>query len=268
MAQGSQPVRVETEGGITRLVLDSPEDRNAMTPAMGEAIQAAVAEINADSNSRVVVVRGAGKAFSAGGNLERLRADAEAGQSGGRSSDGIGGGRSFYKLFLSIRDLEVPSIAAINGHAIGAGLCFALGCDLRIVHEKAKLGMTFVKLGIHPGMAATWNLPRIIGSARAAELLFTGRLIDGREAAEIGLASRVAGDDFDQVVDDLAGQIASSAPIAVKALKQTLRGTFDRDIEEAIAIEADAQAMTFETRDALEGITAIQEKRSPEFGNR
>ena len=268
MSGASDQVRVDSKDGIVRLTLNSPETRNAMTPAMGEAIRQAVAEINEDRDARVVVVSGAGKGFSAGGNLKSLEEEALAGTTGTRAGQGIGGGRSFYSLFLSIRDLEVPSIAAINGHAIGAGFCFALGCDLRIIHRKAKLGMTFVKLGIHPGMAATWNLPRLIGPARAAELLYTGRVIDGEEAVKMGIASRVADDDFDEVVDNLAREIASAAPIAVKALKQTLRGTFDRDIEDTIAVEADAQAMTFETQDAMEGIRAIQERRPPEFRGR
>ncbi len=252
-------ILVENDGGIVRLTLNRPEDRNAMTSEMGEEIRDAVDAINADKTSRVVVIRGAGKSFSAGGNLTSLMEEAEG------SGPGIGGGRSFYSLFLSIRDLEMPSIAAINGHAIGAGFCFTLGADLRIVHERAKLGMTFVKLGIHPGMAASWNLPRLIGPAAAADLLYSGRIIDGAEALQLGVASRCAGDDFDDVVDEVAQSIASSAPVAVRSLKETLRGTWDRTIEEAIGREADAQAMTFTTADAKEGLTAIQEKRAPDF---
>ena len=259
-----QNLKIESENGIVRLTLNQPDTRNAMTPQMGEELQAAVAEINENQSSRVVVVTGAGKSFSAGGNLKSLQEEASAG-SGKKSGEGIGGGRNFYRLFLTIRDLEVPSIAAINGHAIGAGFCFALGCDMRVVHERAKLGMTFVRLGIHPGMAATWNLPRLIGPARAAELLYTGRLISGAEAVALGIASRVAGDDFKSVVTDLAEEVAAAAPIAVRALKQTLRGTFDRDLDEAIGVEADVQAMTFKTSDAMEGIRAIQERRPPVF---
>jgi len=246
---------------VGRLTLANPDERNAMTLDMGREIETAVAELNASADVRVVVVTGAGRAFSAGGNLKTL------GKEAGVSSEGesLGGGRVFYNAFLSVRDLEVPSIAAINGHAIGAGLCFALGCDLRVAHEKARMGMTFVRLGIHPGMAATWNLPRIIGPARAADLLFTGRLVSAAEALELGLVSRVAGDGFDAMVDELAAEIAAAGPVAVRALKQTLRGTDDRTIDEAVAREADAQAMTFETNDAREGIRAISEKRPPNF---
>jgi enoyl-CoA hydratase/carnithine racemase len=259
-------IRLERDGAIARLTLNRPDARNAMSTEMGREVRAAVEEINASGASRVVVVRGAGNAFSAGGDLQSLEEEAAAATEGRARGPGLGGGRNFYSLFLSIRDLQVPSIAAINGHAIGAGLCFALGCDLRIVHRRAKVGMTFVKVGIHPGMAATWNLPRLIGPSRSAELLFSGRLLDAEEAVAWGIASRAAGDDdFDAVVDGLAAEIAGCAPVAVRLVKQTLRGTFDRDIDAALALEADQQAATFRTRDAMEGIRAIREKRAPEF---
>ncbi len=256
-------IALERDGAIARLWLQQPEQRNAMTPEMGVEVKQAVAELNADSGVRVVVVRGRGESFSAGGNLKTLVAETRGASA--REQGGLGGGANFYRLYLSIRDLEVPSIAAINGAAIGAGFCFALACDLRVAHERAKMGMTFVKLGIHPGMAATWTLPRLIGAERAAELLYTGRLIDGREAAALGVASRVAGDDFDRVVDDLARQVAAAGPVAVRAVKRTLRGTFDRSIDDALLRESNEQAMTFTTADAREGIAAIQEKRSPRF---
>ena len=257
-----QSITVENDEGVVRLTLNRPDDRNAMTTEMGEEIRDAVQGINEDRASRVVVIRGAGRSFSAGGNLKSLEEEADG------SGPGIGGGRSFYSLFLSIRDLEMPSIAAINGHAIGAGFCISLGADIRIAHEKAKMGMTFVKLGIHPGMAASWNLPRLVGPAIAADLLYSGRIIDGEEAVRLGVASRCAGDDFDSVVDEVARSIASSAPVAVRSLKRTLRGTWDRTIEDAIGEEADAQKMTFTTSDAKEGLAAIREKRPPRFEGR
>ena len=264
-----QHILLERHGGVARLVLNRPESRNAMTPQMGQEVAAAVDELNADPTVRVVVVRGAGKAFSGGGSLEALEQEAAAASGGGdQKAQGLGGGRNFYRAYLSLRRLEVPSIAAINGHAIGAGLCFALGCDMRVMHESAKAGMTFVRLGIHPGMAATWTLPRLVGPARAAELLFTGKLIDAAQALAWGLVNRVAGDDFDAQVDALAAEVVGSGPVAVRAVKRTLRGTFSRDIEEALGLEADAQKMTFGTIDALEGIRAIREKRPPRFEGR
>ncbi len=255
------------EGGIARILLNRPEQRNAMTPAMGEEVAEAVRRIDADERVRVAVIRGAGRAFCAGADLGRLAR--EAGLDSGRSgSDGLGGEVEFYRRFLSISSLRVPTIAAINGHAIGAGLCLALGADLRVMHERARVGMTFVRLGIHPGMGGTWNLPRLVGPARAAELLYTGRLVDAAEAAAIGLVNRVAGEDFDEVVEGLAAEIRDAAPVAVRAVKETLRGACERTLEEALLAESRAQAMTFRTRDAAEGLSAILEKRKPGFEGR
>lgn len=257
-------ILVRSDAEIGRLTLNRPAERNAMTLEMGREIEAAVAELNAASRVRVVIVTGAGEAFSAGGNLRTLAREV------GVAEDGpaMGGGVAFYAAFLSIRELRMPSIAAINGHAVGAGLCFALGCDLRVARENAKVGMTFVKLGIHPGMAATWTLPRLIGAAAAAELLYTGRMLSAREAAALGLVNRVASEDFAAAVEGLATEIAANAPLAVRALKETLRGTAGRSIEEAIEREAAAQAGTFGTEDAREGVRAIMEKRPPRFHGR
>jgi len=259
-----ETIRLTTHEGIARLVLNRPHELNAMTPSMGQEIRTAVDQLNSDDAVRVVVVRGEGRAFCSGANLKTL------GKEAGVSDDGqgLGGGAAFYRLFLSVRDLRVPSIAALNGHAIGAGFCFALGCDLRVMHANAKVGMTFVKLGIHPGMAATWNLPRLIGPTRAADLLYTGRILGAEECLSLGIVNRVAGEDFDVVVDELAGEIAASAPLAVRALKQTLRASERFTIDEALEAEAARQAKTFATADAAEGIRAVIEKRKPDFHGR
>lgn len=252
------------ESGIARITLDRPDQRNAMTPAMGEEVRAAVEQINASETARVAIIRGAGRAFCSGADLANLAHEA-----GNESeSEGLGGEGNFYRLFLSIGELRVPSIAAINGHAIGAGLCFALGADLRVMHTKAKVGMTFVRLGIHPGMGGTWNLPRLVGQPKAAELLYTGRLVEAGEALSIGLVNAIAGDDFDDTVEALATSIRDNAPIAVAAVKATLREGERRTLEESLEVESAAQAMTFRTDDAAEGIAAIREKRRASFQGR
>jgi enoyl-CoA hydratase/carnithine racemase len=258
-----EQIRV-TRGQVARITLARPAERNAMTPLMGREIMRAVEEINADDSVRVVVLTGEGKGFCSGADLRTLGAEAGSGE----DTEGLGGGENFYRAFLSIRELRVPSIAAINGHAIGAGFCFSLGTDLRVMHRDAKVGMTFVRLGIHPGMAATWNLPRLVGPAAAADLLYTGRLVGADEALALGIANRIAGDDFDAVVDELAQQIASAAPLAVRATKQTLRGSEGRTIEDALTREAAVQAVTFTSEDAGEGIRAMREKRVAEFKGR
>jgi len=257
-------LQLSTGGAVGRITLHRPAERNAMTPQMGREILAAVEDLNADDAVRVVVITGAGKGFCSGADLRTLGAEAGSGE----DAEGLGGGENFYKAFLSIRDLRVPSIAAINGHAVGAGFCFSLGADLRVMHRDAKVGMTFVRLGIHPGMAATWTLPRLVGPSVAADLLYTGRLLGAEEALALGVANRIAGDDFDAVVEEMAGAIATAAPLAVRGTKETLRGSETRAIGEALAREASVQAETFTSTDAAEGIRAMREKRSPAFTGR
>jgi enoyl-CoA hydratase len=176
--------------------------------------------------------------------------------------------RAFYKLFLSVRDLPCPTVAAVNGAAIGAGLCVALACDLRVAALDAKLALNFTRIGIHPGMAATWILPRLVGPALAAELLFTGRLLNGEEAVQIGLVNRaVAREDVLREALALARACATSAPRAVRGVKQALRRSLAVSLEDQLSFEAERQAECFESEDLKEGIAAVREKREPVFGD-
>jgi enoyl-CoA hydratase len=260
-------VRLTRDDHVATLTLNRPDARNAMTPPMGEEVRRAVEEVRSDARLRVLVVTGAGKAFSGGGDLGMLARDAGLSDAG---EHGMGGPpREFYKRFLSIQSLPIPTIAAINGHAIGAGLCFALACDIRIAVADAKMGMTFTKLGIHPGMGASHFLPRLIGTARACELLFTGRIIDAAEAERIGILSRVvARDAFPAAVSELATEIAAAAPIAVRMVKRALYRGVESSLDDALDLESMQQSATFQTADAREGIRAIMEKREPRFAGR
>jgi len=172
-----------------------------------------------------VILTGAGRAFSAGGDLGMIQERADHGASEpGRARRSIREAmRSFYQLFLSVREIPCPTLAALNGHAIGAGLCVALACDVRIAAEDAKLGLNFTRLGLHPGMGATWTLPRLVGSARAAELLFSSRILTGAEAAAIGLVSRaVPREQVLPAARELAAAFATCAPLAVRGVKRAL----------------------------------------------
>lgn len=264
-------VRLIRDGDIATLLFDDPERRNAMTRAMGEAFRDHLATLAADPSLRAVVISGNGRAFSAGGDLDMLERQATAGAADpGRAWRGIRDEMAgFYRLFLAVRDLPCPTIAAIQGAAVGAGLCVALGCDLRIVAAEAQLGLNFAKLGVHPGMAATWTLPRLVGPAAAAELLFTGRLIDGTEAVRIGLASRaLPAAEVLPAAQQIATEIAANAPIAVRAIKRALARSSDASLEDQLQFEATEQARTFETADAGEGIAAVRERRAPRFAGR
>ena len=259
----TEHIDLRRDDGVVPLTFNRPESRNAMTPAMGEEVIRAVKEVSADREARVLVLTGAGKAFSSGGDLSMLARDA------GLSDEGAsmgGSPRDFYNQYLTIRQLPVPTIAAINGHAIGAGLCIALACDMRVAVSDAKMGMTFSRLGIHPGMGATFSLPRLIGTARACELLFTGRIIDAAEAERMGMVNRVAPrDEFPQAVRTLAREIASAAPVVCRMLKKSIyRGT-THTLDEMLDYESINQGITFTTSDAKEGIRAVMEKREPKF---
>jgi len=256
------------EDDVVTLTFNTPERMNAMTQAMGEAFAEQIASLSGDEKLRACVLTGEGRAFSAGGDLEMIQARADE----GRAAPGIARRsirdtmRAFYKLFLSIRDLPCPTLAAINGPAIGAGFCVALACDIRLVAADAKLGLNFTKLALHPGMGATWTLPRIVGPALAAELLYTSRTISGEEAAGIGLANRaLPKDEVLGATQAVAREIAECAPMAVRGVKQALARTLDASLEDQLSFEASEQAICFESEDAQEGIAAVKERRSPRF---
>jgi enoyl-CoA hydratase len=177
--------------------------------------------------------------------------------------------RDFYPLFLSILKLDVPTIAAINGPAIGAGLCFALACDIRYIAEEAQVGVNFTRLGIHPGMGGTYFLPRIVGSEKACELFFTGKLIRGREAKEIGLVSEVfPAAELLNKTRELARDITKSAPVAVKMVKKALQYSMENNLESMMEYESYCQGVTFSSEDFKEGLSSMLEKRTPKFTGR
>ena len=258
--------------GIAVLTLNDPDRLNAMTEAMGEAIAATATDLSGLADLRAVVLTGAGRAFSAGGDLDMISRMGEAGR-----ADPAGPTRShnrefmgrFYRLYLSLRDLPVPTIAAMNGAAVGAGCCVALGCDIRIAAQEARIGLNFNRLGIHPGMAATWTLPRLVGPAHAADLLYTGKLVDGEEAARIGLVNRAL--PRARVLEDAlatAAAIAECAPGAVRGSKRSLAQTAERTLDQQLDTEAHEQSLNYESVDLEEGIAAAREKRAPRFEGR
>jgi enoyl-CoA hydratase len=268
-------IRVERSGdggGVALVVFDDPERRNAMTESMGRALTQVVARLSSDPDLRAVVLTGAGNAFSAGGDLAMLEEKSGA----GRAAPGTAARdanrvfmRRFYELFLSVRDLPCPSVAALNGAAIGAGFAVALACDLRVAASDAKLGLNFTQLGIHPGMGSSWTLPRLVGPAHAADLLLTGRSVDGAEAASMGLVNRSV--ERDQVVPtalEIARAIARCAPIAVRGTKHALHRSMTATLDSQLEFEAEQQAICYETADFAEGLRAIREKRAPRFEGR
>ena len=251
-------VRYHVEGTVGVITLDRPDNRNSMTGELLDAFVVASTAARNDRAIRCVVVTGTGACFSAGADFKSIV----------QRADGAPHERSFamYAPFLSLLDVEVPIVGALNGHAIGGGFGLALLCDVRIAARDAKYGANFVKLGLAPGMAISYMLPRIIGVARASELLLTGRLVTGAEAEAIGLVNRSvpAADVLPQAMA-LANEIAAAAPLAVRATKAAIRRGLELHVREAAQAEAYAQAETLATDDAREGIGALLAKRAPNF---
>ncbi|PUA82024.1 enoyl-CoA hydratase/isomerase family protein [Nocardioides currus] len=247
--------------GVVRLTLDNPGMRNAMSEEMTASWVRAIDDVAADRTVRAVVVTGEGSAFCSGGDTSWISSEPDASVDHLRNKM-----LPFYRAWLSIRKLEVPTIAAVNGHAIGAGLCLALACDIRYAAQGAKLGVPFVRLGMHAGMAGTFLLPDVVGPAHARDLLLTGRVVEADEALRIGLVSRVM--DAASFTDDVvavAAEVAATAPIATKLTKIALADGGHADFESALQWEALAQPLTLATADLQEGVRASRERRAPRF---
>ncbi|HET6151330.1 MAG TPA: enoyl-CoA hydratase/isomerase family protein [Marmoricola sp.] len=247
--------------GVARLVLDNPAQRNAMSDAMTESWGHAIDALAQDPDVRVVIVTGEGSAFCSGGNPAWIAGEPDAEVDYLRTRM-----IAFYRAWLAIRRLEVPTIAALNGPAVGAGLCLALACDLRYAAAGARLSVPFVKLGMHPGMAATYLLPNVVGPVHARDLLLTGRTVEAEEALRIGLVSGVFDDEeFGTEVQAIAEGIAGTAPIPSRYTKVALLDGGHENFESAIQWEALAQPITLATADLQEGVAAAREKRKAGF---
>jgi enoyl-CoA hydratase len=261
-AQPYEDLRVEARGdGVALVTLALPDRRNMMSAAMTASWQRAMSALAADRDLRCVVVTGEGSAFCSGGDTSWITSEPDAPVDRLRARM-----LPFYRAWLSIRSLEVPTIAAVNGAAIGAGMALALACDLRYAAEDARLGVPFTSLGMHAGMATTWLLPDVAGLAVARELLLTGRLVSGAEAERLGLVNRAVprGEVLD-VALEAAAAVAATAPVATRLTTAALRGGGHSSIEVALQWEALAQPVTLATADLHEGIAAAREKRRPRF---
>lgn len=234
---------------MATLTLNRPDRRNAMSQEMAREFPQAVAELAEDPGLQVVVLTGAGDAFCAGGDLDDLFLQTEWPAEKIQTYMG-----QFYRAFLSIIDLPVPTIAAINGPAIGAGYAVALGCDLRYGAQHATLGTTYINIGLFPGMGATHLLPYHAGHAVAAEMLLTGRLLTAEEAVPLGLLNRaLPGDALMDEVYGVAREIAGKSPGTVRELKTVLRRRMTEGLERALDHEALAQTLSFGS-DEMKGI--------------
>ena len=261
-----QEVRTEHRGLVALVTLHRPEALNALSVEMGIALTDAIVLASADSQVGAIVVTGAGRAFSAGGDIAFMKSVFD---KGGKFEDFeplVGGGPGFMR---AIAACDKPVIAAVNGAAAGGGMSIALACDIRWASDRTRFGQSFVKIGLHPDWGSLHTLPRLVGASRALELMWTGDLIDAAEANRIGLVSRIVpGDQLLSEALAFAERLASGPGFAIREIKRSVRESLGYTLEQALARELESQERCWKTRDAREGITSFLEKREPRFEGR
>ncbi|MEX0690618.1 MAG: enoyl-CoA hydratase [Gemmatimonadales bacterium] len=258
-------VLLDRTDGIARITLNRPDKLNAFAGTMRQEIADAIRQCAADDAVRVVIITGAGRAFCAGADIRYLqellerrdtvafRALVEAGR----------------EVVTVIRDTPKPVIAAINGPAAGGGANLALSCDFRIASDRATLGQTFNRIGLHPDWGGTFFLPRLVGAAKALELVFGADLITADEAYEIGLVTNVVPHDtLLAEADALARRLAAKPPLAVAKAKRAIYASERHSLDEMLTVELENQLACFASADAREGLAAFLEKRDPVFRGR
>lgn len=255
-------ILLHTSGGIATVTLNRPEKMNAFAGTMREDLVDALAQVSRNEAVRVVVVTGAGRAFCAGGDVEfmaRLQKEGDA--------------DSFRKLLdagraivTTIREMPQIVIASINGVAAGAGCSLALACDYRLAAEHAKLGETFIRIGLHPDWGGTYFLPRIVAPSRALEIMASGRLVGAPEAYALGMVDRlVADEDLKMETHTVAMEFADAPPAVLAAIKQAVYASLGNSFDAQLDLETREQLAAFSSDNAREGMAAFLEKRKPEF---
>ena len=262
-------IETTIDGHVAVLTLNRPDAMNALgAPGDGDVVAAACEAINDNREVRCAILTGAGRAFSAGGDVKAMKAR-EGAFAGNPVAVRDGYRRNIHRLVKALYHLEVPTIAAVNGAAIGLGCDVACMCDIRIAADTAKFGVTFLKLGIIPGDGGAWLLPRQVGMSKAAELLFTGDVIGAAEAKDIGLVSYVvAPDQLMAEARRLADRIAQQPPHALRIAKSLLRRGQEASYDVMMELSAASQGLSHWTEDHMEGVDALLEKRAPVFRGR
>ncbi len=255
------PILCHIENHIATVTFNRPENLNALDKAMGLAFAKRLREIKKNRDVRVVILTGSGRAFSSGGNLDMIEAKTKKGFLANKNEL-----KKFYKLFLGVRDLKVPVIAAMNGPAIGAGFCLSLACDLRYAATTAKIGANFAKIGLAPGMGGSYLITRLVGPTRAAEILLLAENLSAERALQMGLLNGIfLPETLLNHVYGVAKVIAENGPMAIRMIKKGIQKAIHATLSEMFDYDSTCQAKSFGSEDIKEGIRAIREKRSPKF---
>ena len=253
-------IRYEKQDNIGIITINRPEALNALNTAVFNELEPLVGEIERDATLAALIITGEGRSFVAGADIgEQCPMDLEAGRKWARRGSSV---------FRRIEKLEIPTIAAVNGFALGGGCELALTCDIILASEKAKFGQPEVGLGITPGFSGTQRLPRRVGIGKAKELIFSGKMIKADEAKAIGLVNEVyAPEALMDAALEMARSFTKNAPIAVKYAKACIDRGMQMDMDDGIAVENELFAMCFATADQKEGMGAFLEKRPANFQN-
>ncbi len=261
-----ETIRYEFTDHIATITLNRPEAMNALTRQMYAELEAALRDVPRDPEVRCAVITGEGRSFCSGDDVKQIMLGEERGPATARLRDVRPRPTPAAAAAL---DCDKPLIAAVNGAAVGWGMDLALFCDIRIASDRAKFGELFIKRGLVSDLGGLWRLPRVVGPSKAAELLFTGEIIDATEAERIGLVSRVvAADDLIPAATALAARIAANPPIAMRYMKEGLRRSVQAGMDEMGAYIGSSLAYLFTTEDHREGALSFVERREPSFKGR
>ncbi len=256
---GYETILVDRADGVATVTLNRPEARNAIDVRMREELVGAFDELEADETARAIVLTGAGGHFSAGGDVKSMAKRHTA-------ADGRARVESLNRFVLRLFNFPKPTIAMVDGFAVGAGCNIALGCDIVLASDRARFGEVFAKIGLVPDGGGTWLLPRLVGLAKAKELVFTADIIDAAEALRIGLVNRVVpAAELESTTRTLAARIAAGPPGTLALAKSLLNRATTTELAAALELEAFAQGQAITSEDHAEGVRAFLEKRPPKF---
>jgi enoyl-CoA hydratase/carnithine racemase len=257
-------VVLTVEDGIATILLNQPERRNAFTAELKQGLEESLNEIDERDDVRCVVIEGAGNSFAAGGDIDGMVELLDSETTNASQTEQICDDTN--ELVGRIANLPVPTIAKIDGAAAGAGASVAIACDLQLASDRAVIGFVFTQVGLGVDTGVSYHLPRLVGTNVAKQLVYTGKLVSADEALEIGLVNEVfPRDEFEEKAGQLIEKIASGPTMALRHSKRLIDDGFDQSLESAMADEATAQGVLFDTADHREGLEAFKEDRDPDF---
>jgi 2-(1,2-epoxy-1,2-dihydrophenyl)acetyl-CoA isomerase len=270
MASTEPLVLVEQRDRIAKVTLNRPDRLNALTPELEEQLARAIRELDRDDETGVIILTGAGRAFCAGADVSGLAGGSRRTQYNTGSLDDVRRAfRSAQEIILGLQRAEKPTIAMVNGVASGAGFDIACACDIRVGSEHARFMAAYIRIGLFPGWGGTWLYPRVLGLAKAAELIFTGDFLEAPEAYRTGMLNKLVPQaELEAATMEMARKIAAGPPIALRLAKLNLYKGLEVDLETAMKFAAASETITLSSQDHKEGVAAFREKRPPNYQGR